>query len=353
VTLGSERADAHATGLAYLDLVAEDSTVQVTLDLPATDVASSLGLDPDHNGVITVDEVRARTPALGQWLGAALQIIADGSPCRIGAVQADLKKDVLLALQTSFACGPTIRTLDVHSAIGDAVGSGSSTFVQLRRHDASPDRTLLSGAETSHTFVLGSNESAWVTVGEFVRLGIHHIFTGYDHILFLLALLMIGGGLLRIVGLASAFTIAHTITLSLAATHTVVLPSRLTESAIAASIAYVAAENWIDARPPASGVPEPFGLRWRWLLTFAFGLVHGFGFASALAEKGLPAQHLPLALGSFNVGVELGQIAIISLAYPVLRRATGRSWYRPSGVRWASAAIFSIAIYWFVQRAFA
>jgi hypothetical protein len=329
ILLCSNRAHAHATGLAYLDLRIEGATIQVALDLPAADVASRLGLDPDHDGIVTEDEIRQQAPALGLWLGHALQLVADGAACQMGPVRAELRKDILLALETTFACSAPIRSLELSSAIGDAVGAGSSTFVQLRRPGADPDRTLLSGGETSHTFLVGSSESAWTTAGEFIGLGIHHIFTGYDHILFLIALLMLGGRLLRVVGLASAFTVAHTITLSLAAT-----------------------ENWIDAPPPPPGAKEPLGLRWRWLLTFGFGLVHGFGFASALAERGLPAQHLPLALGSFNVGVELGQIVIISIAWPLLRWAAGHSWYRPRGVRWASTGIFAIAIYWFVQRAF-
>jgi len=345
-------ARAHATGLSFLDLSVDGSQVRGALDLPAADLSPLLGLAANRNGLVGEPELREREAALVSWLGQNLRMLADGAPCDPGAGSAELRDGTLLTIRLTWACRGEIRVLEVRSSIGETIGSGYSTFVQLQRRGSPPDRTLLTGDQTGHSFDLVRHESAWQTAREFASLGVFHIFTGYDHILFLLALLMLGGRLSRVIGLASAFTVAHTITLSLAATNMVSLPARLTESAIAASIAYVALENWFYARPPPPGQREPLG-RLRWVLTFGFGLVHGFGFASALAERGLPHAHIPLALASFNVGVELGQVAIIAVAYPLLRQAGRQRWYRPQGVRFASVGVFTVALYWFVQRAFA
>ena len=149
-----------------------------------------------------------------------------------------------------------------------------------------------------------TDRSRWSQLASFFRLGVEHIFLGYDHILFLLSLIVVCkfGELVKIV---TSFTVAHTITLVLATLLDVQLPGRFIETAIAATIVYVAAENfWIehDAR--------------RWRLTFAFGLIHGFGFAGVLRELGLPTVGLVRSLVAFNVGVEAGQLAIVLVLFP-------------------------------------
>ena len=140
----------------------------------------------------------------------------------------------------------------------------------------------------------------------FFRLGVEHILTGYDHILFLFALILRGGRLRSLLGIVTAFTVAHSITLALAVLGVVVVPSRIVEPVIALSIAYVALEN-IFRRRAASG---------RWVVSFVFGLVHGFGFAGALLELGLPPSGLIGSLVFFNLGVEAGQAMIVAAAVP-------------------------------------
>lgn len=349
-------AQGHAAGLSYLDLSLEGTSVQASLDLPAQDLAASLDLDADHDGNITAPEVDAQEAALRAWLGANVALSADHRSCTPATGSVTLHNAGLLTIRLRYDCPGSYSALGLRSSLGQSHGSTYSTFVELRRPGvADSQRTLLTGTDASYTFSVGGSaggESAWRTAAEFVQLGVTHIFLGFDHILFLLALLMMCQSLRSMVGLATAFTVAHTITLSLAATKTVVLPSRFTESAIAASIAWVAIENWLYAPPRRPGAPAPLGLRLRWLLTFSFGLIHGFGFASALAEHGLPSRSVPLALGCFNGGVELGQVAIIAAAYPFLRKARHLAWYRPKGVRFASVGILALAIYWFIERAF-
>jgi hypothetical protein len=173
-----------------------------------------------------------------------------------------------------------------------------------------------------------------------VLLGVEHILTGWDHLLFLLGLLLPGGGVLALAKIITAFTVAHSITLSLAVLDVVTLPDRLIEAVIALSIAAVAAEN-VFLRTT---------VRRRWIVSLCFGLVHGFGFSSALRELGLPAHGLLLSLGGFNVGVELGQALVVAVALPLLTAVRGAG-YEGRLVRGSSIAILVVGLVLFVERA--
>ncbi len=181
----------------------------------------------------------------------------------------------------------------------------------------------------------------WGQAKSFLLLGLEHILTGYDHLLFLIALLMLGGGLGYLLKVVSAFTMAHSLTLSLAVLGIIALPPRLVESLIALSIAYVAAENhWRKGKNAE-----------RWLLTFAFGLVHGLGFAGILQELALPKSSLALSLLSFNLGVEVGQIAVVAGAFALLALLKGWRWERPLRYGVSLLAV-AAGLFWFVERAF-
>jgi hydrogenase/urease accessory protein HupE len=178
------------------------------------------------------------------------------------------------------------------------------------------------------------------TVGpSLFRLGVEHILTGYDHLLFLLALVLVGGPLRSILGVVTAFTLAHSVTLAIAASGVWVPRPTLVEPAIALSIAYVGIENCVS--------PD---MRRRWRLTFLFGLVHGFGFAGALREVALSAVQIPLALASFNVGVEAGQLAVLAVVLPLVSWLGGREWFAGRGLQVASIAISAIGLCCFVVR---
>ena len=177
---------------------------------------------------------------------------------------------------------------------------------------------------------------------EFLTLGIVHIFIGYDHIAFLVGLLLAGGSTLSIVKIVTAFTVAHSVTLSLAALDVVTLSPAFVEVGIALSIVYVAAENLLLRRPP----------RGRWLVSFGFGLVHGFGFAGVLKELALPPSSLVWPLLTFNLGVEIAQVAIVAVVAPALYALTRTSLHVPL-TRLASAAILSLGLFWLYQRVLA
>jgi hypothetical protein len=194
--------------------------------------------------------------------------------------------------------------------------------------------------EPDYDYVTGYEPSLGRRLWQFLRLGIAHIFLGYDHVCFLIALLLVSrfGELIKIV---TAFTVAHSLTLILAALEIVTLPTRLVETAIAATIVYVAIEN-------IRGAPT----KHRWLLTFVFGLIHGFGFANVLGEMGLPTTGLVRCLLSFNVGVELGQLAIVLAAVPLV--ALMRKSKHERRITIALSLLLGVfGAAWFVERAFA
>ncbi|MEI8088645.1 MAG: HupE/UreJ family protein [Opitutaceae bacterium] len=177
----------------------------------------------------------------------------------------------------------------------------------------------------------------------FVRLGVEHIWTGYDHLLFLLALLTVCASFRASVRVISCFTLGHSLTLALATLDWINLPSLITEPLIAASIVFVGVENLVrrGAEPRA-----------RWLLTFGFGLVHGFGFASVLRELGVGVNGsgLALPLFGFNLGVELGQIAIAAVVLPLLWQLRKREWFLNRGVPAISALVALAGLYWLIAR---
>jgi hydrogenase/urease accessory protein HupE len=213
--------------------------------------------------------------------------------------------------------------------------------------DAAQD--LLNAGRDETTLTAAPPPTLLHVVERYTGAGIEHIFLGYDHIAFLAAVVLWARRLWPVVKVVTAFTIAHSITLSLAALDIVRIPSAIIEPAIAASIVYVAAENFLSR-----------DIDTRWRDTFGFGLIHGFGFASALQEFGLPRSALVPALASFNLGVEIGQIAIVLLVVPALlgmdrllanwRGVTARPTRSAFAVYGISVVIIGLGSYWFLAR---
>jgi hypothetical protein len=195
-------------------------------------------------------------------------------------------------------------------------------------------------ASTSTALWQGRGESGFRHFVRFLTLGMEHIFTGYDHVLFLVGLLLIGGTLLEVVKIVTSFTVAHTLTLGLAALGHVNPNARLVEAGIAFSIAYIGMENLTRRQ-----------LTRRWHITFFFGLVHGFGFAHILREMNLSSGQLASSLFSFNLGVEAGQIAIVAVVFPLIQAVRQLSWHREF-VNSASAVVLGLGVFWFVERLF-
>ena len=190
--------------------------------------------------------------------------------------------------------------------------------------------------------------SGWSVAGEYLKLGVEHILLGIDHLLFVLALLLIVEGWKRLVATVTAFTLAHSLTLAAAALGFVHVPGRPVEAVIALSIVFVA---WEIVRMRRDRALESITVRAPWIVALAFGLLHGFGFAGALAEIGLPQTHIPLALLFFNLGVEVGQLLFIGVVLGVI---TLSRQFRIALPRWTALApayaIGSVAMFWVIQR---
>jgi HupE / UreJ protein len=192
--------------------------------------------------------------------------------------------------------------------------------------------------EQGRNFPVDAHPSMFHSAVQFVRMGVWHIFTGYDHLVFLLGVLLIGGSFKAMLKVVTSFTIAHSITLALAAFSIVNLPGRLVESGIALSIMYIAVENLFFKKFDR-----------RWMITFFFGLVHGFGFAGALKEVNLSRQLLATALFSFNLGVEAGQLCIAAALLPAIVYLS-RLPISALVVRVCSVMIFALGTFWFWMR---
>jgi len=295
--------------------------------------------DVDQNGdkVVTPEEF---APAFERIYGTILQhyrLDSSGAPVRITRDKYELFDQHVLLLDLTYVFPQQVLALQMTSTLPDVLGPGHLHLVNLRMNGRVQEQILDNRNRTA--FFTQTSGTRWQTLGRFVWLGIQHIATGYDHLAFLLGLLIATGSLRSLIKTITSFTVAHSITLGLATFNVVMLPSRFTESMIALSILYVAVENLVRRRNID-----------RWKITFLFGLVHGFGFSNVLREMQLPRADLALSLFSFNLGVELGQLVFVVLLFPAIEDLIRSGWtkLRPA----VSTVIGLLAAYWFIQRAF-
>ena len=358
--LAGGAAQAHKPSDSYLAITVEGGQISGRWDIALRDLDFAIGLDADGDGQITWGEVRAQHGAIAAYAAARLQLQAGGVDCplEVGSQQVDEHTDgAYTVMPLRFACPPggAPEVLALRYTLFADIDPQHRGLLNLRA--GSLTRSALFGPqEAQQTFVL-AEASRWKQLLDYAREGIWHIWIGFDHILFLLSLLLPAVGvwtrrrwqpvasfapaLWDVLRIVTAFTLAHSITLSLATLGWVSLPSRLVESSIAASVVLAALNNvW----------PVFHGRRW--VVAFAFGLIHGFGFATVLVDLGLPQGALAVALLGFNLGVEAGQLAIVSafllLAYPLRRSA----FYRRAVLLGGSLLIAVVAAAWLVERAF-
>ncbi len=327
-------AEAHQQGVSYSEISFEDGRVRYDLTLSNHDVPDA---DTDANGVLTDDEILSVFPALRRLFDRAIIVEAGGARCPLSLEdfsQVTGGGGVLFRLRGTCSDEPPIR---VRFGLLALAGSDGYDFAKIRWRDRLEERIF---TRDTTEVVLDESGGVRATVRRFFLLGVEHIATGYDHILFLVALLLVSGGIRSLVGIVSAFTVAHSITLALATLEIVTLPSRPVEAVIALSIAWVALENVVFDRSAG-----------RWRITFAFGLVHGFGFATVLRGLHLPSRELAASLLAFNLGVEAGQVVVVLLFYPIIA-AIQRAPQRRAIVGVCSGLILAIALFWFVERTF-
>jgi len=333
---------AHKTSLTAAQISVSGREAVVELKVSAHDLAVALGIQTDLITPVPRAAFEERLEPLNRYLGERLSILAQNSPCppQPPAVDFSLLPENLLLLLV-YDCPARIEQLKVNYLL----------FFDIDLTHRSLGRLILPGGEEQFLFdrsltgfeleVIQPPNRSWTE--QFRRvfvLGVEHILMGYDHILFLLALLVVAKQFWQMVKVASAFTVAHSITLALAWYGIVDLPSRLVEGAIALSIAIVAIENIVRQR---------FGHRW--VLAGIFGLIHGLGFYSVLRDLGLGQNDMALNLLAFNLGVEAGQLVIIVLFFVPIIWWSRQHWYRPS-TRACSVAILLVASWWVIERVF-
>lgn len=276
------------------------------------------------------------------FIQAKVTLVAHGRRCEAGPgfLLPPAPPGESVTLVVDFACAEIVRDLLIRDDLFDVLGADYHTLARIEAPGLSGQFAFTPETRETRVTVGGAGDGGGGTVSFFL-LGVEHILSGYDHLLFLLGLLLRGGGWFSLAKIITAFTLAHSVTLALAVLNVVVLPDRLVEAVIALSIAFVAAEN-LFLSPVVSR---------RWLVSFCFGLVHGFGFSSALRELGLPSHGLLLSLFGFNAGVEAGQALVVAVVLPllvVLRRAR---WEKR--MVWSSSlAILLVGLVLFVQRVF-
>jgi hydrogenase/urease accessory protein HupE len=333
---------AHTTSISYADIRVTDQGLSYTLEVSPHDLAVLLGLAGPQDALVPWEAFVAAESHLANALRAGIVVANNGVACPATSFELDQATyPEMLRLITTYVCGAPLGSLTITFQLFFAFDPAHKHLGKVQYQDRL-ETFLLAAHLRQFTFDMvaprtgGFVEHVW----QFLRLGIAHILTGYDHILFLLALLLAGGRWRHLVKIITAFTIAHSLTLILATLGFVAPPARVVESVIALSIIYVAVENCLMTR-----------LTRRWIVTFGFGLVHGFGFYGILRDLQLPQQGLVVSLCAFNIGVEIGQMMIITLCYPLLMLLARQPW-RLRVVNSLSLLIGGLGLYWFVERAF-
>lgn len=351
-------AEAHKPSDSYLTLRMQAAEIDGRWDIALRDLDHALGLDADQDGAITWGELRRRHAEIAAYALARLTLGGDGELCPTrasGHLVDDHTDGAYAVLRFRAECPHAPSQLSADYRLFFDLDPLHKGLLRLER-GADTQVGVFSSDRPQQRFALGGGDG-WRQFGDYVREGTWHIWIGFDHVLFLLSLLL-PAVLLRndrqwrpaedfraaaweVAKVVSAFTLAHSITLSISALGVVSLPSRWVESAIAASVVIAALNNI-----------RPMVAERRWLMAFVFGLVHGFGFATVLDDLGLPQAALLLSLVGFNVGVELGQLVIVAAFLPLAWWLRSRWVYRRVVVFAGSAAVAVIALAWLVERAF-
>jgi hypothetical protein len=333
-------APAHPAPFSYLDLRIGNDVIEGTLVVHIIDAAHDLGIDPPEK-LLDRSVAYGNLDRLTALITQRMVLQAD-QPLTIQWGDVDMIPE-RQGLQLHFRIHtPRPATLGIH-ALMFPYDRLHQTFVNVYEDGSLRQQFVLSVDNADRTYYTGTTQGAVAVIKTFIPAGIHHILIGPDHILFLIGLLLLGGGWKALLKIVTAFTIGHSITLSLAALNIVTPPPNIIEPAIALSIVFVGADNLVRGG----------GRDVRALIALTFGLVHGFGFANVLREFGLPREALGWSLFSFNVGVEIGQLFIVLLVATALALVRKRS--ETIGMRVAFAGsliVIAAGTYWFVQRVF-
>ncbi len=340
---------AHAPGLSSVDVTIKPNQVVAKVTFALQDIEAFAPMDSDLDADVSDAEREAAKPAIAALVAGQLRVNVDGhdlAPSEPGTVSYDEQNNA--HIDFAYQAEPN-RQLVLQSKFLAQLQEGHQQYVTIK--DAGGRalaEKMLNKADDSLQCALSSNGegqpsnlSTFSAFVDFLKLGIEHIVTGYDHLLFLFALLAVTHSFWPAIKIITFFTIAHSITLALAGLNLIDLPSSFVEPFIAATIVYVAVENVIRG-------DHPKGRQW---LTFGFGLIHGFGFASVLRELDITSGGgILLPLLSFNLGIETGQIVIAAIVLPIIWQLNNRVEIADKFLKVCSIVVALVGAYWFLER---
>jgi hydrogenase/urease accessory protein HupE len=332
------RVAAHDPGLSAVEVETSAGRLTAHLTFARLEIEPLVAIDADRDGRVSAMEVEAARPRLASLAREALEVRLDGRELPATTSSGDLDSSDAVHLRLAWE-GIEGAQLRLRSMLIARLAPGHRQYLTLAGAggEVISQRLLDARADAAEWDLAATSQQPF---REFLLLGIEHILTGYDHLLFLLALLIAGGTLREAVKIITSFTIAHSITLALATLDLVRVPAMIVEPLIALTIVYVGLENIF--RPEA---------RRRWMLTFIFGLVHGFGFASVLRDLGVGTGRGAVgALVAFNLGVEAGQLAIAALAWPLIWHLRSSEAFVRRFVPACSLLVALLGSYWLLER---
>ena len=334
---------AHPVPFSYVDVQVHQDRVELTVVAHTFDLANDLKVQPPER-LLEPETLRAYTGAITTLIEDRLKISPDGAgptwTWSAPEAVADRQSVRIRARQDLVRPAGSVNV----AALMFPYDPQHKTFLNVYEDGTLAAQAILDKDRRTFEYFSGTRQGVWAVLRRFVPAGIHHILIGPDHLLFLVGLLLLGGTMKQLLLVVTAFTIAHSITLSLAALGMVIPPANAIEPAIALSIVYVGADNLLVSAG---------GRDTRAWIAFAFGLIHGFGFANVLREMDLPGRALGWTLFAFNVGVEIGQIVFVVLIASLFLWIRSRS--EVDGRRLAvagSIVVIAAGAYWFIQRVF-
>jgi hypothetical protein len=339
---GAGAAHAHEVGLSRGEYAVTGAVVSVKLTFARREAAGVVPeMDPDRDGVIAERELEQAKGALGRAFVDDIEVKGDGAPCPGAVTAVSLVEEDGMSVSAAYRCLKPPSSARIELGIFEELPHGHRHIART----ASGEHVLFKASRSLEIAGSGAGEAASSAPPpsgiSFFFIGIEHILLGFDHLVFLLGLVLVGGKIRSLLVVVTAFTVAHSITLGAAVLGVWAPSPQIIEPLIALSIVYVGVENFFvkDAEK-------------RWRITLPFGLIHGFGFAGALGEIALPRSEIPIALLTFNLGVEVGQIAVLALILPLILVAKKRAWFEDKGVKVISAMIVAAGLFWFVTRVF-
>jgi hypothetical protein len=361
--VGAGGAWAHSSSNSYLLLSEREGATVLRADVHLRDIDVVFDLDADRDGQVVWAEVDARSAELLTWLAQGLRVGSEATACALAPIdtQASERADgVYLSTEWRVDCPPGVPESSQSLALSYTLLFDRDNLHRalLRIDLPQVQSSAILSPERPQTALPTANPSTAEVLGRYIVEGVWHIWIGIDHILFLLSLLVLAPlvparhwvtrwqaeptlrpAFMDVLAVVTAFTVAHSITLSLSVLQWLEPPASFIEPVIAISVVLAALNNllgWFSVR--------------RWRLAFVFGLIHGFGFANVLLDLGLPAAQLAIALGGFNLGVELGQLAIVAVFFPLAWWLRHTAFYRWVVVVGGSLAIVVVGSLWTVQR---